>query len=254
MPNHLHSLKTAHTHRLPAATLLAGLLCVMTPLSAGAGNAIYIDAGSDGSTGSIAIIQDKDNASNTVSGAGGMTTPFTVNGAWGNMSISQSGAHNALQGSITNQVSGSGSNSFAVTQTGGGNTVDAMVSADIGATGNSFQLNAQGSSNLHIGVYSTAVGSSVNTTISNVAAGGGGVYVQQAGTGANAAVDLTVKGGGFSLGNLSSPTIATSLAGFFNTSPGVAVYQTGSAAITATVTPSSNGYTAAITSSGNYRP
>ena len=254
MPNRLHALKGAHAHLLNAASGLVGVYCMMMPLVADAGNAIFIDAGTSGSTSAIAIIQDSSNASNTVSGLGGAGTPFTVNGAWGTVSMSQSGAHNVLQGNITNRVSGAGSNSFTVTQTGGGNSVDATVFADTGATGNSFQLNTQSSGNLLVGIYSTAVGSSVNATISNVAAGGGGVYVQQAGTGSNAAVELTVNGGGFSLGNLSTPTITAPLTGFFSTPPGVAVYQTGSAAIIATVTPSANGYTAAITSSGNYHP
>lgn len=231
----------------PAAILLAA---VAVAPAAHAQNSIRIDAATAGSVGSLVITQDSANPSNSVSGAGGGTTDFAVTGAWSAVAISQTGANNTLGGAITNQVSGTGSNSFTATFTGGGNNVNTLVHVETGATGNSFTLNAAGSTNLQYGVYSTAAGSSVATTLSNIAAGGGGVYVEQAGTGANATVSLTVNGGGFKLGSLTSPSIAAPLQTFFSgTAPGVALYQTGSSAITATVTPTANGYTASITSS-----
>lgn len=233
-------------HRPPRLTWCAALLAVLMVLAIGraalAQNSIYIDAGSTGSVRSLAIVQDAatGTASNTVGGTSGTGTPFTVTGAWHDVALSQTGARNTLQGSLTAAASAS-SNDFGATFTGGGNIITILAYSDTGGGGTSFQVASAGNSTAQYGVYSNVAGSSVSTTINSVA--GGGVYVQQTGSGA---VGLTVNGGGYTLGPAAN-AVPTPFATFFaGTGPGVAVYQSAATPLNATVTATSNGYGATI--------
>jgi hypothetical protein len=182
---------------------------------------------------------------NTASGlTGAYSATVTISGDGGTL-----GTSNAVQ----NTATGAGDRLFSVTLSGSSATsVYNALNGGAGTVQQSSAVTADSTTHAQYAVQSAATGtSSVNATLSGVA--GGGIYVQQAAV-SDAAVSLTVTGGGYTLGTLGSlPTGMTTTglpANYFgggNANPGVAVYQGSSTPITVTVTPNSNGYTASIT-------
>lgn len=225
--------------RCAAATLLAVAALLVLARPGRAQNLIFIDAGTTGSVGSLAIVQDPANPSNTLAGSSNGSVAFPVTTSLASLAVTQTGPGNSMVGSVA------GTRNALVVTTG-------MIS---GSGGSNLLTTAAGSSGAQVqyAVFSeaTTTASTVTATLNSVT---GGVYVQQGATGA---VDLTVNGGGYTLGHLTTmpnPSATTTPpgvpAGFYTGgNPGVAVYQSGNGAITAVVTATSSGYTAAITNS-----
>jgi hypothetical protein len=231
--------------RCAVATLLAVAALLILARPGRAQNLIFIDAGTTGSVGSLAIVQDPASPSNILAGSSNGSVAFPVTTSLTSLAVTQSGAGNTMVGSVA------GTRNALVVTTG-------MISGG----GSNLLTTAAGSSGAQVqyAVFSeaTTTASTVTATLNSVT---GGVYVQQGATGA---VDLTVNGGGYTLGHLATmpnPGATTAPpgvpAGFYTGgNPGVAVYQSGNGGITAVVTATAGGYTAAITnasaSSGSY--
>ena len=203
---------------------------------------------------------------NTIIGDGGTNGTASFNtvgnsasglaGAYnGTVTISGDGVTMGMNNIVQNTATGAGDRSFDVTLTGtSGGVVYNALTGGAGTVSQSSSVTIDSASTVRYAVQSAATGtSSVTATLNNVS---GGVYVQQDSGASNAAVNLTVNGGGYTLGTLGAlPTgmTTTGLPGnFFGTggaNPGVAVYQNSATPITVTVAPTSTGYTAAITHS-----
>ena len=203
---------------------------------------------------------------NTIIGDGGTNGTASFNtvgnsasglaGAYnGTVTISGDGVTMGMNNIVQNPATGAGDRSFDVTLTGtSGGVVYNALTGGAGTVSQSSSVTIDSASTVRYAVQSAATGtSSVTATLNNVS---GGVYVQQDSGASNAAVNLTVNGGGYTLGTLGAlPTgmTTTGLPGnFFGTggaNPGVAVYQNSATPITVTVAPTSTGYTAAITHS-----
>ena len=222
--------------RCAAATLLAVAALLVLAQPGRAENLIFIDAGTTGSLGSLAIVQDPANPSNTLAGSSDGSVAFPVTTSLASLAVTQSGAGNTMVGSVAGTR-----NALVVTtnmRSGGGSN---LLTAAAGSSGAQVQY----------AVFSeaTTTASTVTATLNSVT---GGVYVQQ---GAAGAVDLTVNGGVYALGHLATmpnPGATTAPpgvpAGFYTGgNPGVAVYQSGNGTIGAVVTATGAGYTAAIT-------
>ena len=212
-----------------------------------AANLLFIDAGTSGALGDLAIMQDATPGanSNTISGPG--AGPFTVTASMARLAIIQSGPGNTLAGTITPLSGGTGNAFVATTALSSGTGGSTLLTTAIGST-----------TQAQYALYSQATAATiVKATLNNVV---GGVYVQQDTGGGN--VDLTVNGSdgagnAYPLGHLATmPNGATTPTGvpggvFTTGNPGVALYQSGATGLTAVITPTGANYTVSITNSSN---
>lgn len=222
------------------STALAAIALLFTSAGAiRAENLIFIDAGTTGSVGTLDVIQDSATPSNTLAGSTDGLVAFPVTTSLASLGVIQAGPGNTMIGSVAGTRNALVVTTSLISGVNGSN----LLTASAGDPGAQVQY----------AVFSQAktTASTVTATLNSVV---GGVYVQQAATGD---VDLTVNGGGYTLGNLSTmpnPGATTTPPGvpngfFTSGNPGVAVYQSGTGKITATVTATGSGYTAVITNS-----
>ncbi len=185
---------------LLSATILAGL---SVPAWAGI-NDLEIDAASNGSVGTLSIVQDDTNLGNQVSATSGGGSAMPVKGPWHTISINQSGGGNKLYGSIK---AGSGSTTAALTAsyTGAGNSHSLTIGATTAPVNPQLSITVAGASNT---ITDTLDGNALNytlnitgssNTLTNAIGATGAVTLSQAITGGNNTVSNTVTGAtGFS--------------------------------------------------------
>jgi hypothetical protein len=214
---------------------------VTNTVAAGGNIALHQIIG-DGATNGTASGNVVYNTASSLSGAFSATATVAGNGS------TQGGTN-----SITNTATGTGDRSFMATLNGtSSTTLYAALNGGSGTTSESATVTTDSATQAKYGVASQATGiSTVHTTLNSTV---GGVYVQQTAGASSGQVTLTVNGGGHTLGTLESlpeGMTTTSLpANFFgsgNATPGIAVLQGSSTAISGIVTVTSAGYTVGIT-------
>ncbi len=211
----------AHARVAASSGLWLALLTAVLPRGAQASNFINIDAGSSGSVASLAITQDADAPSNTISATAGLSAPFAASGAWNSIAISQGGADNKLSGTIRTSATQPAANSFSASYSGGANTHSVSIgsvaapssvaqSVSVANTGKAVNtisevldsagalvngLTVHGTGNTVTNLIAAAAGITLNQTLGDGSGNGtaSGNALVNATTGLSGAYDATVR-------------------------------------------------------------